>query len=507
MLFHEPVFLFGFLPFFLLLGFIIFKSINLSLILLFLSASSLIFYGYWNPNYLPLLCLSIIFNYFLGFKLCQIKLFKVKRIYLFLGIFINLLFLGFFKYTNMILETISRFYDHNIDNLNIDLPLGISFFTFLQIAYIVDMSKNNRNRYDFLSYFLFVSYFPHLIAGPLVHHNQLIPQFKKIKKITTHNFSVGLVIFLIGLFKKIIIAEKIAPWSDNLFAGAALSITPTFIDSWIGVLSFSLQIYFDFSAYSDMAIGLSKMIGILLPVNFNSPYKAFSIIDFWKRWHITLSSFLKNYLYFPLGGSRKGELKQYYNIFIVMFFAGLWHGASWLFVLWGILHGILIIINHLINKLFIFKFHRFISIPFTFLIISILWVPFRAENFMAMKLILKGLSGLNGFTLPFYYKEKFPLLLNKLNFINFEYGSLYVYGGFNQTLIIIFLIITIWFFPNTQEITSKFNPVIEKISPFHIKILSFKFNPLMGLMCGIIFTYLLIISIEGKSGEFIYFQF
>ena len=507
MLFHEPVFLFGFLPLFILLGLLIFKLKNLKFILLFLSVSSLIFYGYWNPIYVPLLCISVIFNYFLGGKIYEINDCKVKKIYLFSGIFLNLFFLGIFKYSNMILETIFFVSNYEAFQVNIDLPLGISFFTFIQIAYIIDMFKKKGSKYNFLPYFLFVCYFPHLIAGPLVHHNQLIPQFRNLKKISINNFSIGLVIFLIGLFKKIIIVEPISTWSDNLFNGAALAISPSFIDSWIGVLSFSLQIYFDFSAYSDMAIGLSKMIGILLPVNFNSPYKSTSILDFWKKWHITLSNFLKNYLYFSLGGSRKGELNQYYNILIVMFFAGLWHGASWLFVLWGMLHGILIVINHLINRLKFLKFHKILSIPFTFLIITVLWVPFRAENLIAMKLIFKGLFGFNGFTIPFHYQDRFPTVMDKISFIHFDYGTLYIYGGLEQILIIIILTIIIWFLPNTQEITAKFNPVIEKIDALHFKIFSFKFNAFTGLICGIIFSYLLLLSIEGKSGEFIYFQF
>ena len=507
MLFHEPIFIFGFLPVFLISICLILKYSSIKISLYFLSFSSIVFYGYWNIIYVPLLISSIAFNFYLG-KLfeCNITQKNKKLIFIF-GLIVNISVLIFFKYLEMFANTL--LYILNIDSTlnSVELPLGISFFTFLQIAFIVDKYKKNIQSYSFLKYFLFVSFFPHLIAGPLVHHSKLICQFDTLKRLKSDNLSIGFLIFTIGLFKKLVIVGTIAPWSDNLFNGASLGIIPSFVDSWIGVVSFSLQIYFDFSAYSDMAIGLSKMMGILLPINFNSPYKSDSFIDFWRRWHITLSSFLKEYLYFTLGGNRKGLNRQYINILIVMSIAGLWHGASWLFVVWGGLHGILLVLNHLIRHFNILKIHKFFSVPFMFILVTVLWVPFRSNDLSSMMLILEGLIGLNGITVPYHYQENFEFIsyLEKISVI--DLGSLNVYGGGKQLITLLFLMFIVLFFPNTQQVTAKFKPVLDKVELFNMFKINFSFNALAGIFCGIIFSYILILSIQGKSGEFIYFQF
>jgi D-alanyl-lipoteichoic acid acyltransferase DltB (MBOAT superfamily) len=407
----------------------------------------------------------------------------------------------------MISETLFFLTNIDIEIVSVELPLGISFFTFLQIAYLVDKYRQQSETYSFSSYFLFVTFFPHLIAGPLVHHSKLIPQFSTLKKIKLDNLSVGIFIFSIGLFKKIIIVGEISKWSDNLFDGSVLGLAPSFIDSWIGVISFSLQIYFDFSAYSDMAIGLSKMIGIKLPINFNSPYKSISLIEFWKRWHITLSTFLKEYLYFSIGGNRKGVTRQYINIVIVMFFAGLWHGSSWLFVLWGTLHGLLLVINHMIRNTFLINLNKVFTIPFIFMLVTILWVPFRAETYDSMLLIFKGLIGLNGYILPFHFQEKFTFIHNLSEIKNLTFSNLNVYAGKNQFIILVSLILWVWILPNTQQITAIYKPVIDKIEKFYYKKFSFSFNTITGIICGILYSCLLIFSIQGTPGEFIYFQF
>jgi alginate O-acetyltransferase complex protein AlgI len=318
---------------------------------------------------------------------------------------------------------------------------------------------------------------------------------------------VGFLIFTIGLFKKIVIVGSVAPASDNLFNGVAMGLIPSFVDSWVGVLSFSLQIYFDFSAYSDMAIGLSKMMGILLPINFDSPYKSNSFIDFWRRWHITLSTFLREYLYFNLGGNKKGINRQYINILIVMSLAGLWHGASWLFVIWGILHGVFLVLNHIVRFYNLFKVKKIFSIPIIFILVSVLWVPFRADSLNSMTSILQGLIGLNGIKLPFHYQDNYELINFLVNLSLIDVGALNVYAGGWQIVTLFLLIMFVFFLPNTQQITSEFQPVLEKIDNFHFTKFKFKFNGFTGIICGLFFYYILILSIQGKPGEFIYFQF
>ena len=286
MLFHESIFIFLFLPL-LVTIYLLCKKFNfIRLSIFLLSIFSIFFYGYWEIKYIPLLITSIVFNFLVGNYLIQNR--KKSNLTLYVAILINLSLLIFYKYSPMIIYNFNFLLTEQISIDYPDLPLGISFFTFLQIAYIVDCSKGKVSNASFSSYFLFVSFFPHLIAGPLVHHKDLIPQFSMKLSNTFENLSVGTIIFGIGLFKKLILSEQVSGWSDDMFNGVENGIMPSMIYAWIGVLSFTLLIYFDFSAYSDMAIGLSKMVGIRLPENFNSPYKSTNIIDFWRRWHITL---------------------------------------------------------------------------------------------------------------------------------------------------------------------------------------------------------------------------
>ena len=414
MLFHETIFIFLFLPIIVPI-YLLFKKIGfIKLSVILLSASSILFYGYWEIKYVPLLIISITFNFLVGNYLIQNK--KKTNLILCLAILINLLILAFYKYSPMIIDNYNLLLTNRISVEYPELPLGISFFTFLQIAYIVDCSKGKVYNTSFSSYFLFVSFFPHLIAGPLVHHKDLIPQFtNKLNKVM-EDLSVGTVIFGIGLFKKLILSEQVGGWSDDMFFSVASGIMPSMIYAWIGVLSFTLLIYFDFSAYSDMAIGLSKMIGIKLPENFNSPYKSTNIIDFWRRWHITLSSFLKNYLYFPLGGNRKGFYRKYQNILIVMILAGLWHGADWTFVLWGIYHGALLIIFHLFKVSNVFKIQSNRTSNFiTFIFVIFGWVLFRSESTDKAFHLIVSMIGLNGFGIEFLLS--FKLLINFLMLI------------------------------------------------------------------------------------------
>src|SRR5580698_7168831 len=309
------------------------------------AGAALFFYGAWRPVYLVLLLASVAVNFGLGLRMEDPL--RRRRIGT-LGVALNLALLCYFKYTNFLFDSLTTLTGTPLPFVNVILPLGISFFTFQQIAYLVDVMRGARVERDIVSYTLFVSFFPHLIAGPLVHHAEMIPQFKRGR---TGRSSVlaarGLAIFAAGLFKKVVIADNLAQFVSPVFAhldaGGGVS-TPW---AWLATSAYTLQIYFDSSGYSDMAVGLALLFGIRLPVNFRSPYKATSIVDFWRRWHITLSRFLRDYLYIPLGGNRLGEIRRYLNLLVTMLLGGLWHGAGWNFLIWGGLHGFYLCINHL----------------------------------------------------------------------------------------------------------------------------------------------------------------
>ena len=282
------------------------------------------FYAYWDARYLPLLLVSILFNYTVGSLIERHK----SKLGLIIGVTVNLSLLTYFKYTNFFLSSFNEMFQTAIYVPKIILPLGISFFTFTQIAYLVDAYRGETQRYSLLTYSLFVTVFPHLIAGPILYHKNMIPQFSKLKNyVFTHkNMALGAAFFSVGLFKKVMIADSLAPWAKVVFDNAGMV---SFIEAWAGALAYTFQLYFDFSGYSEMAIGLGLMFNFKLPVNFNSPYKATSIIEFWRRWHITLSEFLRNYLYIPLGGNRNGQYGRMRNLLITMLLGGLWHGAGW----------------------------------------------------------------------------------------------------------------------------------------------------------------------------------
>jgi alginate O-acetyltransferase complex protein AlgI len=288
------------------------------------------------------------------------------------------------------------------------LPLAISFYTFQQIAYLIDVSRGHKSVKSILRYAFFVGFFPQLIAGPIVHQHEILPQLNRMSPNTRRivlNLCIGLTIFFLGLAKKLLIADNVGEIADDVFDKAGPGNIPTFFDCWYGALAFTFQIYFDFSAYSDMAIGLGRIFGIRLPLNFYSPYKASSIIDFWRRWHITLSRFLRDYLYFSLGGNRRGPFRRYANILIVMLLGGLWHGAAWAFILWGGLHGLYIIVNHVWRG---FRFswsghraYRFMAWGLTFIAVVVAWVPFRVNDLETALAVYSEMVGLNGLNLGF----------------------------------------------------------------------------------------------------------
>lgn len=376
MLFNSFEFMFLFLPLTFAGFFYLGRKGEKQLATHWLVLASFFFYGYWDIRYVPLLLGSICFNYLIGQKL---ENHNGHKFWLALGVIINILLLGYFKYTNFFLSTVNEVAGTSLFDLpHIVLPLGISFFTFTQTAYLVDAYQGEAKNHSFVTYCEFVTIFPHLIAGPIINHKDMIPQFisDRTFHINHENIALGLTVFTFGLFKKVVIADKLAVWANDAFSHAdSLSCA----DAWAGALSYTLQLYFDFSGYSEMAIGLALLFNLRMPVNFNSPYQARNIIDFWRRWHMTLGLWVKNYLYIPMGGNRRGELKKMRNLFVSMLLIGLWHGAGWTFIIWGGLHGLLLMINHAWRKTDI-ELPSVINWAATFLCVVICWVFFRAEN-------------------------------------------------------------------------------------------------------------------------------
>ncbi len=347
--------------------------------------ASLFFYSWWNIIYLPLILGSILFNYSMGTAISNYKTQPQKRMQkisrkslLIFGVFANILLLGYFKYMDFFILNANEWLQLNIDYLHIILPLGISFFTFTQIAYLVDAYRDEVKEMDYLNYTLFVTFFPHLLAGPILHHKEMMPQFDSLKSkvINFRNISACMFLFSIGAFKKVVIADTFAIWANEGFNATE---TLHFLDAWVTSLSYTFQLYFDFSGYTDMALGVALLFNIRLPINFNSPYKATNIQDFWRRWHITLSRFLRDYIYIPLGGNRNGEFRTYNNLMLTFIIGGFWHGAGWTFIFWGFLHGIALVIHRLWQQAG-FKLNRLLAWFITFNFINITWIFFRAKN-------------------------------------------------------------------------------------------------------------------------------
>lgn len=458
MLFNSYIFIFAFLPITIIVFFGLSKWHLIKYARLWMVIASLFFYAYWKPEYLPLLVVSITCNYLIGHQIDRLKPRSIaaKSILLF-GILINLSILGYYKYANFFVSSLNQLFQIDLPKTTVILPLAISFYTFTQIAYLVDAyrGETKEENYDFITYCLFVCFFPQLIAGPILRHNELIPQFHKLRNfIFSHKkASLGLTLFILGLSKKILIADNLSPWVASVFGNAE---QVTFMEAWIGSLSYTLQLYFDFSGYSDMAIGLGWIVNIDLPVNFNSPYKSTSIIEFWRRWHITLSNFLRDYLYISLGGNRRGELRRYINLIITMLLGGLWHGAGWTFVLWGGLHGIFLVINQIWRN-FKISLPKIIAWMITFLAVLISWVLFRAQSFHDAIVILSTMAGTNGIVLPIAYQN----LLGWFPIKEWQ-GLPYVPNiGLRNSLIILtgLLSIVVWA-PNTQQIMQRFKPTL-----------------------------------------------
>jgi D-alanyl-lipoteichoic acid acyltransferase DltB (MBOAT superfamily) len=405
-LFNSYQFIFLFLP----VTFLVYFYLNHKNLIkeskYFLLLSSLFFYSWWNIAYLPIILASIVFNYGMGSLLNQ-KNFQKKTILTF-AISMNLLLLGYFKYTDFFLENINLAFDAHVELLHLALPLAISFFTFQQIAYLVSSYRGETKGYHFIDYSVFVTFFPQLIAGPIVNHKEMIPQFEDThhRVVNYRNITMGIFIFSIGLFKKVVIADT---FSECATMGFDLADYLNFIEAWMTSLSYTFQLYFDFSGYTDMAIGLALLFNIKLPINFNSPYKALDIQDFWRRWHITLSRFLRDYIYIPLGGSRGGSFNTYRNLMVTFILGGIWHGAGWTFIFWGFLHGLALVIHRLWQGLGV-KLPRWFAWFITFNFINLSWVFFRAVEWKDAIKVLSGMAGLSGVALPGFLAGKLAFL-------------------------------------------------------------------------------------------------
>ncbi|MDC3216545.1 MBOAT family protein [Candidatus Pseudothioglobus singularis] len=511
MLFNSYEFLFLFLPI-VLVGFhLIGKKGHQRFAIAWLVGASLFFYGWWNPAYLGLMIFSILFNYSIGISLIKTYGYKLSnKAILIIGVVTNLAVLGYFKYANFFVDNLNIYTGTNLILHQVILPLAISFFTFQQIAYLVDTFKGKTKEYNFLHYCLFVTFFPQLIAGPIVHHKEMLPQFAKdsVYKILSKNLAIGLTIFTLGLFKKVVLADGMSDFSMPVFNAAELGITLTFFEAWCGAISYTLQLYFDFSGYSDMAIGIARMFGIRLPINFNSPYKATSIIDFWRRWHMTLSRFLKEYVYISLGGNRKGEVRRHINIIITMLLGGLWHGAGWTFVLWGLLHGFYLVINHIWRGLFKnrvgSKLKIFISWSITFLAVVFSWVLFRAESLDSARNIYLSMLGVNGISLPTKFKS--ILDYSWMGQYNVDFTGIIGNGIIKDhralAVWITLSLILILVFPNIQQFIYQQNYKLH-----NLKFIVIRWSPsLFWIGFTSIILIVSIICISGDS-EFIYFNF
>ncbi|MDO8468273.1 MAG: MBOAT family protein [Candidatus Peribacter sp.] len=495
MAFDSPLFLFGFLPVVLLVVLALQYMGKLRLVVPVLIVASLVFYGWWRPVFLVVLLGSALFNY-----LCGLGLIRWRRpALLAFAITGNVLLLGYFKYLGFFAETLRSLGVGQIPAISIMLPLGISFFTFTQIAYLVDTYRGITRERNLLNYLLFVTFFPNLLAGPIAHHAEILPQFRQAPGVISRNVAVGLTVLIIGLCKKVLLADTVGAYANLVFNAAAAGTSPGLADAWMGVIAYSFQLYFDFSGYSDMAIGIAQMLGIRLPINFNAPYRASSIREFWKRWHMTLSRFLMSYLYIPLGGSRSGPVRTLLNLFLTMLIGGLWHGAGWTFVLWGAWHGGLLVLHRVWLMVAEYPLLRVLAVPIrlfavplTFFLVTVGWVFFRATDFAAALTLLQSMAGLHGVA--------FPTGMSLL-------GSAFAWKRCLELLAA--LAVIVWFAPPTQSFVKEILPADtpeEQPDPFTLR-LRWKPTAFFALCSTVMAVIAVTTLFLAQEHVFIYFQF
>jgi len=500
MLFNSYPFLLGFFPVVLLLFFVLGRR-NHVLAAGWLAIASLFFYGYWSPAALPLLIVSVCMNYRFGILVTPDgqRTQRRRKSWLITALALNLLVLSYFKYANFFISNINAALQMvspwQLQALHVVLPIGISFFTFTQIAFLVDCYEGKVQERRIVHYLLFVSYFPHLISGPVLHHSQMMPQFRSAQTYSplVSNLLAGLLGLTIGLAKKVLLADEFSKYASPVFDAASAGHEVGALAAWIGAFAYTLQIYFDFSGYSDMAVGLSRMLGIQLPLNFNAPYKATSIIDFWRRWHMTLSQFLRDYLYVPLGGNRYGDARRYANLMTTMLLGGLWHGASWTFVVWGALHGSYLLVNHMWRSVasrlpppgaVLGYLGTAAGIVLTFAAVVIAWVLFRAPTFAGAQAMLNAMFSMGPVAV------RMPTFAATFQHIEVPPTSFAYLGGFFAVGFGI-----VWLLPTTQAIVPHAAAIKGRLGWFCIGVLLF----------GI--ALLAAINASNDSSEFIYFNF
>ncbi len=497
MLFNSYTFVFGFLPIVLGVFFAIGRTGSRTAAIAWLSLASLVFYGWWNPSYLLLIVASVCGNYGLGRVLAGERGERAKAWWLAFGVTVNLALLGYYKYANFFVDNANWAFGTQWHLEAVLLPLAISFFTFQQVAYLVDVRRSGACERSLLRYCLFVTFFPQFIAGPIVHHREMLPQLVKPSTLvpSARHLSIGVTIFTLGLFKKVVIADSVALIASPVFAVAEAGRTVDWHDAWFGVLAYTLQIYFDFSGYSDMAIGLGRMFGVRLPLNFAAPYKASNVVDFWRRWHMTLSRFLRDYLYIPLGGNRKGRLRRHVNVMLTMLIGGLWHGAAWNFVLWGGMHGVYLVVNRAWQRLLpssassssraLRLGRRAAGWCLTFVAVVVAWVPFRAETLAAAWSLWRSMFGVFGLA-----RAERPLVE--------PLGSIAVLA-----LIVLMLLL-----PASHEYMARYRPALASaglITPPKLRL--FVWRPTTARAVLSLLLFLASVAMMQRTTEFLYFQF
>lgn len=483
MLFNSFTYLFCFLPLAVVL-YLLLNSRHLNIAAtLWLVTASLFFYAFWKVSFLPIILSSILVNYVIG-KILSVRSETtilsgrnrnhISKIFFTVGILFNIGLLAYFKYADFFISNVNTLFGTLIPHPHITLPLGISFFSFQQITYIVDSYHGQTKEYSFLNYALFVSFFPQLIAGPIVHHKEMMPQFASVrnKNPNWNNIYTGLFFLGIGLFKKVAVADTFAVWVNEGFSDPGAL---TFLTAWKTSLSYTIQLYFDFSAYTDMAIGSARLVNIRIPQNFNSPYFSLDIKDFWRRWHITLGRFLREYIYIPMGGNRNGRVRTYVNLFVTFLIGGIWHGAGWTFIFWGALHGTALCIYRLWAKMGL-RMPKMAAWLTTFLFVNAAWVFFRADSFQTALTILRIMTDITSLDIQAF---------NLDYLLDFEAINLFGWG------IIFAYVLQDIFFKNTQAWAANLSPK-----------LGWTMGAATAFVTGIIFM-----MNTNRFSEFIYFQF
>ena len=453
-------------------------------------AGSLVFYGYWSPLFLTLLIGSILVNHQIGRRIMKLSG-KHRRVWLLAGTFLNIAVLGYFKYWNFFLGSLAHVFSFDPEIHPLVLPLGISFYTFQQIAFLLDIYHKKIEHSSFLEYMAFVSFFPQLIAGPIVRYNTVHRQFISPKWLRWNNefFATGLCLFSLGLFKKTVPADQLAVFVGPVFDAGARGDVVSAIEAWTATLAYTFQLYFDFSGYADMALGLGAMMGIRLPDNFNSPYKAHNFINFWQRWHISLSHFFRDYLYIPLGGNRCSFSRHLKNLMITMLLCGLWHGAGWQFIFWGGMHGLFLMLNHLrISRFPNLRMPRPLGVLVTFSITALLWTAFRSVDMVTALYLYKTMFCLSGI-----------LPSAQLSFPTFDISNFISAGSGSAPYWLILSALIVWGLPNTAAWCRLHT---ESMLSFPV----FK-GVTKAILSGMLFFASLKVLAGTGSSEFLYFNF